>query len=157
MGNVPKADRQVVTVEILAVLAHEVCHSIAGIDAGHKKPFKRIAMAVGLEGKMRSTVAGLRFKNYAAVIIGRIGLYPAGKLGLRRGELEEPPPGDPGGGEGEIVGGGKKQVARMLKCCCQTCGYTVRAAAMWIEGKGTPHCPEHGKMVCVDRRVGRVG
>ena len=42
----------------------------------------------------------------------------------------------------------KKQAARMLKCECATCGYTVRTARKWLETAGAPLCPieDHGPM-----------
>ena len=42
----------------------------------------------------------------------------------------------------------KKQAARMLKCECQACGYTVRTARKWLETVGAPLCPieGHGRM-----------
>jgi hypothetical protein len=42
----------------------------------------------------------------------------------------------------------KKQKARMLKCECATCGYTVRTARKWLEQAGAPLCPieDHGQM-----------
>ncbi len=42
----------------------------------------------------------------------------------------------------------RKQAARMLKCECQTCGYTVRTTRKWLETAGAPLCPiaGHGPM-----------
>lgn len=42
----------------------------------------------------------------------------------------------------------RKQAARMLKCKCQACGYTVRTARKWLETAGAPLCPiaGHGAM-----------
>ncbi len=37
------------------VLLHEMIHAAVGIDAGHKGPFKRAAIAVGLAGPMTAT------------------------------------------------------------------------------------------------------
>ncbi len=38
----------------------------------------------------------------------------------------------------------KKQAARMLKCECAACGYTVRTARKWLETVGAPLCPIEG-------------
>ena len=38
----------------------------------------------------------------------------------------------------------KKQAARMLKCECEACGYTVRTARKWLESAGAPLCPIEG-------------
>ena len=42
----------------------------------------------------------------------------------------------------------RKLAARMLKCECQACGYTVRTARKWLETAGAPLCPipGHGAM-----------
>jgi len=42
----------------------------------------------------------------------------------------------------------KKQATRMIKCECQTCGYTIRTARKWLESAGAPICPHegHGQM-----------
>ena len=42
----------------------------------------------------------------------------------------------------------RKQAARMLKCECLGCGYTVRTARKWLETAGAPLCPipGHGAM-----------
>ena len=36
----------------LDVLAHELVHAAVGVQHGHKAPFKRVAVAIGLTGKM---------------------------------------------------------------------------------------------------------
>ena len=43
--------------EILATLLHECIHAALPANVGHKGPFKRAAIAAGLEGKMTATVA----------------------------------------------------------------------------------------------------
>lgn len=104
---------------ILDVMAHEMCHAIAGHEAGHKEPFKRIAVAVGLTGPMTATVAGEEFKAWAARHLETAGAYPGGAL---------------------TAAGRKKQTTRLIKCECQECGYTVRTTRQWLEA-GEPICP----------------
>jgi SprT-like family len=105
---------------ILDVLAHELSHAIAGKDAGHKAPFKRVAEAVGLTGQMTATVAGPEFETFAREHVAQFGAYPAGSLG---------------------VPAGKKQTNRMLKVTCPTCGYVARTAKSWLDEVGAPICP----------------
>jgi hypothetical protein len=45
-------------IEVLATLVHEVVHAIDDCKNSHGKAFKKIALEVGLAGKMRSTHAG---------------------------------------------------------------------------------------------------
>jgi hypothetical protein len=112
-------------VSTLAILAHELCHAALPIGVGHKGPFKQLATAIGLEGKMTATVAGPLFKQRAAEIIEAIGPYPHGALNAAAQR--------------------KKQSTRMIKCTCPECGYTARTTRQWLE-VGPPHCPDHGEM-----------
>lgn len=116
--------------EATAILAHELCHAAAGLKAGHGPGFRKVALAIGLEGKMKSTTAGPDFLALIAPILKAIGPLPHARLNLS-GMTDKP----------------KKQTARMLKCECGECGYVARVARKWIEDKGAPHCPEHGPMI----------
>lgn len=109
------------SVEVLAVLAHELVHATVGLKAGHKGAFKRCATDIGLEGKMTATTAGDAFKQSAATIIASIGEYPHKQLNPSVGV--------------------KKQSTRLIKCQCELCGYTVRVAQTWITEVGAPICP----------------
>ncbi|HEY1448864.1 MAG TPA: SprT-like domain-containing protein [Caulobacteraceae bacterium] len=114
------------SVEILATLIHELCHAAVGVEHGHKAPFRKAALAVGLEGKMTATQAGpelaATFKRYAE----RVGAYPAGKVNPDEGR--------------------KKQTTRLVKVECGECGYVARVTRKWLDEAGAPHCPNHGAM-----------
>ena len=114
---------------VLSVLLHEVVHAVVGIPAKHGPKFKDCATAVGLEGKMTSTVAGPILLVTLAEWAEKLGAYPHSKI-------------DPG------LSGRKKQTTRMRKCTCTDpeCGFTVRTTTKWIEAVGAPWCPEHGAM-----------
>jgi hypothetical protein len=116
--------------EAAAILAHELCHAAVGIPAGHGPKFRKIALAIGLEGKMKSTTAGPEFLALIKPILAKVGALPHQRLDLT-GLTTKP----------------KKQSARLIKCECETCGYVVRTARKWLDEKGAPHCPEHGPMV----------
>ena len=103
---------------IMHVLAHEVVHATVGTNAGHKKPFRECALAIGLKGPMRSTTPGPEFSAWTEELFARIGPYPAGYLV-----------------------DAKKQGTRGLKCQCSMCGYTVRTTRKWLELAGAPICP----------------
>jgi hypothetical protein len=102
---------------ILDVLAHELVHATTPGD-GHGKLFKQCALAIGLQGPMRSTTAGPGFVIWAEALFKRIGPYPSGFL------IDTP-----------------KQTTRMLKCKCSKCGYTARVARSWLMLAGPPVCP----------------
>jgi hypothetical protein len=106
-------------------VAHEMIHAVVGIDKGHGPAFKRVAMAIGLEGKMTATVAGPRFKARIAPILKALGPIPHAELR-----------------EGAETSGPKKQGTRMIKCWCAECDYTVRTTKKWIE-VAVPTCPVH--------------
>lgn len=66
--------------EVAATLAHEMIHAIVGHDAGHKGPFRHLALDIGLEGKMTATRAGETFKRSLQPILEDLGPYPHAKL-----------------------------------------------------------------------------
>jgi hypothetical protein len=105
----------------LDVLAHELVHAAVGVQHGHKEPFKRVALAIGLTGKMRSTVAGPALMAKLEAMHSKLGAFPYAPL----------------------VGdnGRKKQSTRMIACKCSACGYKASTTRKWIDEAGTPICP----------------
>jgi hypothetical protein len=114
---------------IVDILVHECVHSVVGALAGHKGPFKRVALSVGLTGKMTATTAGPELAEWCAGFIAKHGEYPAGSLS-------------------KADSGRKKQTTRMVKCECAECGYVARTTRKWIDDMGAPYCaePNHGRM-----------
>jgi hypothetical protein len=103
---------------VLATLVHELVHAQDDCKNGHKAPFRRVAVALGLEGKMTATFAGSELAGKLSAIAAEIGDYPHAPLDLSNL---------------------KKQSTRMIKVECPECGYTVRTTAKWIE-IGLPTC-----------------
>lgn len=112
---------------VMGVLVHELCHAAVGPGHGHKGPFRRIAIAMGLEGKMSATTEGEAFRQLVRPVLEHLGPYPHAALDAAKS-------------------GRKKQTTRLLKAQCSVCGYTVRFAHKWLEEIGAPHCPDHGEM-----------
>jgi hypothetical protein len=115
---------------VAATLAHELIHAAVGVEAKHGPKFKRVALALGLQGKMTATTAGPRFVERITPILEEVGPYPHGQL--------------------RAVGAkstGPKQTTRMLKCECPECGYTVRTTRKWLD-VAVPRCP-----VCEDQQL----
>lgn len=104
----------------LDTLVHELVHACTP-GAGHKKPFKVLALKLGMVGPMRSAGAGPELKQRLNALMEKeLGPYPHARVNLSER---------------------KKQGTRMLKCECQGCGYTVRTTTKWIETLGAPICP----------------
>lgn len=73
-------------VEVLDTLTHELVHAVDDCQHRHGKEFKEIALAVGLQGKMREASAGpqlrLRLQAIAGVMVSELGPYPHAKLSV---------------------------------------------------------------------------
>lgn len=109
--------------DVLGTLVHELVHAAVGNDAGHGPEFKKAALAVGLQGKMRSTTAGEKLtKEVFPEIVKKIGEYPHRRLNMSMRPT-------------------KKQSTRMIKCECSECGYVARTTKTWLEVMGAPLCP----------------
>ena len=113
--------------QIAAILAHELVHAAVGIAAGHGRAFKRVSVGLGLVGPMRATTPGDAFLSAIAPILAAVGPLPHARLDT-----------------GSATTRPRKQAARMLKCECSTCGYTVRTARKGLETAGAPLCPVQG-------------
>lgn len=109
--------------EAVEVLIHEHIHASAGVKAGHKGEFKRLAVAVGLTGKMTATSAGPELAAKLKAFLAAFAAYPHGVMKV---DKNTPKPG-----------------SRLVKCQCATCGYTVRTTAKWLL-VGAPLCPCSG-------------
>ena len=118
--------------EVAATLVHEMVHCVVGNEHGHKGPFKRVATAVGLEGKMTATHAGTELTERLNAFMDDMPPYPHAKIDA-------------------MQSGRKKQGTRMLKAECE-CGYTVRLARKWAD-IGTPICPQCNVNMILDEGV----
>ena len=107
-------------IRILDVLVHELVHAAVGCECGHKGPFRKAALAIGLEGKMTATVAGEALSARLAKLADSLGVLPHEALDLSTR---------------------KKQGTRMLKAECADCEYIVRLTRKMIDAHGCPICP----------------
>ena len=119
-------------VEVAGTLAHELVHATVGLEAAHKGPFKRCALAIGLTGKMTATVNGPAFIEWFEA--QDFPPYPHDRL----------TPSD---------APSKPQATRLLKVECKACEqegqpYLVRMSAKAFR-TGAPICPHHmAPMTC---------
>lgn len=95
------------------ILTHEIVHAVVGLEAGHKKPFKQCATALGLVGKMTATIAGPDWHAWASPILIDLGPLPHAAL--------------------NADGGKKKQTTRMLKVTCKVCDMVFRVSKAHID------------------------
>jgi hypothetical protein len=113
------------TIEVGATLVHELVHAAVGCAFGHKGPFKRLALSVGLIGPMRSTRAGEGLRARLNALMSELGPYPHAAMQIRRRA---------------------RQSTRMLKIECPSCEYTARVAQKWLD-VGVPTCPCGTRMI----------
>lgn len=107
---------------IAGVLTHELVHA-AG-HRGHGADFRKVAVGLGLEGKMTATTEGEQFYAWADPILTKIGLFPGAALADTM----------------ESVGGEKKQTTRMKKVTCNECGWSFRTAQSNIDAMTDHNC-----------------
>ena len=106
--------------EILAVLTHELVHSIKP-DAKHGPAFRFVMDAVDLQGPPGATHAGSELNGILGSIVEMLGDYPHARIIPLNAPV-------------------KPQTARLLKAECLNCGYTIRVTKKWAD-KGLPVCP----------------
>jgi hypothetical protein len=106
-------------IRALDTLVHELVHAVHP-ESGHKGPFRKLALAVGLTGKMKSTVAGPELTERLNALISELGPFPHSSINLADR---------------------KKQTTRLNKAECPTCGYTCRVTKKWLDSVGPPICP----------------
>ena len=107
------------SINVASILVHELIHAAVGTDKGHRKEFRRLAHAVGLEGRMTSTVPGTNLTKLLAEIMNEVGPYPHASLK-----------------KDETMKG-----SRLIKVMCPKCKYTVRVTKKWLS-MGYPKCPD---------------
>ena len=108
---------------ILEMIVHELCHTVAGVEAKHQKPFIEVMQTVGMIKPWKGSVAGDDLSQLLDKIQTTLGPYPHAELSL-------------GGGK-------KKQTTRLVKLQCPKCDYIIRTTRKHLEEKGPVICPVH--------------
>jgi hypothetical protein len=121
---------------ILEAVVHQCVHAVVGVQEGHGKAFREVALRIGLEPPMRTSKAGKRLSDRLHVLSAELGPFPNSRLNFETTGAD--------GKEKRVADQPKKQENRQLKveCLVQGCGYCARAAAKWLR-IGLPLCPVH--------------
>ena len=111
--------------DVLDTLTHELVHAVDDCQSKHGKEFKRIAIAIGLEGKMIHATAGPKLKSrlqsISADLIKNFGNYPHAAMNLPVS---------------------KSSSARLNpRAVCPNCGFQVTVSTRFIQ-HGPPICPK---------------
>ena len=95
--------------QVIDPFAHELVHAVDDNKSGHGAGFRKICLAVGLNGsrQMRYACAGDELKQTISEIVKDIGLYPHSELQIHKR---------------------KKQSTRMLKVSCTECNFSYRTS-----------------------------
>lgn len=124
--------------EMLAVLLHELIHALVGCDKNHGKHFKKVALKMGLEGKMKATVPGIKLKEELTGMAMKLGVYP-------HSEMVTPP--------AKPKKKARKQIIRFKSLDVE--GYSCWLTPAQAKEIGPPICPvSHKLMVLADEDAG---
>src|ERR1700722_1127530 len=123
-------------VAILEAVVHQCVHAVVGVEEGHGKAFREVALRIGLEPPMRTSKAGQRLRGRLHALSGELGTFPNARLNFETTGAD--------GKEKRVADQPKKQENRQLKVECLVAGggYCARAAAKWLR-IGLPLCPVH--------------
>jgi len=138
--NVPKMIVRCSTddpVAILEAVVHQCDHAVVGVQEGHGKAFREVALrGIGLEPPMRTSKAGKRLSERLHALAAELGPFPNARLNFETIGAD--------GKEKRVADLPKTQENRQLKveCLVEGCGYCARATAKWLR-IGLPLCPVH--------------
>ena len=121
------------SVDVLDTLVHELVNAVDDCEHRHGPEFKKIALAVGLQGKMREASAGPELKARLTQLAERLeqswGPYPHAKLRVMRSIFPSP--------------------KLSPRAACPVCGFRVSVLMKYIDF-GPPICPKD--MVPMERK-----
>lgn len=105
---------------VLSTLLHELVHACVGVEHGHRKPFIKVAKALGFNAPWKSTPASPELSAKLLELGKSLPPFPHAALADLQKE--------------------KKQGTRMLLVSCAMCGCKVRMTQKWLDTAGAPAC-----------------
>src|SRR2546429_7723390 len=72
--------KDLLPMQVAAILVHELVHAAVGVAARHGKEFQRVARGIGLVGQMAATTAGPEFEEPLRPILEAAGPLPHGNF-----------------------------------------------------------------------------
>ena len=121
---------------ILAILIHELVHVALDMEDGHTGRFRKLALALGLTGKMTETVPGDALSFELFTLGAALGTYPHAAMDMAA--MRQP---GPDGKPVSTSSGPAKQSTRYRKVSCREHDpmYTLRMTRAQID-RGLPLC-----------------
>jgi len=113
-------------VRVAGILVHELCHAALPHEAKHGPEFRRLATALGLEGRMTATTEGARFRTIWGDLLAKLGPLPAGRYV-----------------HGHAVDFRVQKTPRMTNMACPQCGFVAKVRIDQMD-VGRLRCPKHG-------------
>lgn len=108
------------------VVIHELAHAALPDGSGHGPAFRRLALKLGLAGRMTATVAGPKLSEWLEKNVPLyLGPYPHSKI--------------------VNFDTGKKQTTRLIKLQCANCEMIIRTTRQWLMDVGAPICACSGQ------------
>ena len=109
------------SLQVIDTLAHELVHAVDDCESGHGAGFRKICMAVGLNGNSQMTYAcaGDELTQTIKEIVEDIGLYPHNELQIHKR---------------------KRQTTRMIKVSCTECNFSYRTSRKNIDMMANKIC-----------------
>lgn len=120
-------------VGLIAVVLHEVIHATVGVDQGHRGKFRSVAQSLGFIPPLKYINIDDDLKGKCETIAARLGEFP----------------------RSAFVAKIRKQTTRLIKCVCETCGFTFRTTKFWIEQSGNDlRCPDESCKGTIRNQLG---
>ena len=124
--------KDLMPMQVAAILGHELVHAAVGVATGHRKEFRRVARGIGLTGQMAATTAGPEFEKALRPILEEAGALPHGRLQSTNGASSH-------------SSRRKRPHSSRVKCVCDICGYAAHTTRKSLNSAGATLCPKHVK------------